>query len=83
MENKQVDQTHDSSEPSVDRTCYGCREPLPNGVSFCIACGKHNLSPDAGGTAVGQANMATHKSKERWKFIRRWFRGQGQRTGWD
>ena len=74
MVNKQVDQTHDSSKPSVDRNCYGCREPLPNGANFCVACGKNNLSPDAGGVAVGKTELATEKSKERWKQIKRWFR---------
>ena len=74
MENKQVDQTDELSNQSANRNCYGCREPLPSGVSFCVACGKNNLSPDAGGMAVGKTEMAAEKSKERWKQIKRWFR---------
>ncbi len=82
MENKQVDQNRDSNEISTDRTCYGCREPLPSGTTFCVACGKQNLSPDAGGMAIGKTNMATQESKDRWKQIKRWFR-HGSLRRWD
>lgn len=61
------------------RKCYGCSELLPRGISFCVTCGKHNLSPDAPMVAVAKTDMATHKSRELWKRIQYWFRTHGLR----
>ena len=30
-----------------ENTCYGCRQPMPDGVRFCVTCGKHNFSADS------------------------------------
>jgi len=67
--------------PESARKCYGCRELLPKGINFCVACGKQNSSPDAPKVAVAKTDMAAHKSRELWKRIQYWFRTRGLR-GW-
>jgi predicted amidophosphoribosyltransferase len=61
------------SEPQKP-TCYGCGRELPEGVRFCVRCGKNNFDPDAARLAAAQCDMESGRRKTSIERFAYWWR---------
>jgi hypothetical protein len=56
------------------RKCYGCGRELPDGVRFCVRCGKNNFDPDAARLATAQCDMESGRRKTSMEQFAYWWR---------
>ncbi|MCA9263242.1 MAG: zinc ribbon domain-containing protein [Planctomycetales bacterium] len=62
-----------SSDPQ-SATCLQCGRPLPDGVRFCVACGKHNVDQDEMARVVASCDSRVHRLRRIMDGVAFWIR---------